>query len=389
MDKRILSYCNAIAYKNWDLSNTETSWLFRCGQAAQWCRLSAHCLSDPVLLRTVLLRGADNLQGTQRLHGHWPNCPAVPYEPPARFVFHCAARRDVPMIPNNRTPPQVGWDKQSYGYHGDDGNSFSSSGNGQTYGPTFTTGDVIGCCVNFVNNTCFYTKNGVDLGIAFRDLPVRIQWNFKTTLSSNFMFVYLFFLFRLSFIPLWAYRRLARKWMPTLVRNHSSSTRSSIWWRRCAPMCSARSIDIHICWRPQKTWWIGAFLLNVFKNHGLTQWLLNCLAWFPLIWCIMRSAKPPRPSMATQIRLSTRTWHRSRHVKVRIFAIWNDNTHANFKSTLPEIIKLILTGKMSQAIEHTLRSFPGLLENNKNLWFALKCRQFIEMINGADIEVGF
>jgi len=92
------------------------------------------------------------------------------------------------MIPNNRTPPQVGWDKQSYGYHGDDGNSFSSSGNGQTYGPTFTTGDVIGCCVNFVNNTCFYTKNGVDLGIAFRDLPVRIQWNFKTTLSSNFMF---------------------------------------------------------------------------------------------------------------------------------------------------------------------------------------------------------
>jgi len=97
------------------------------------------------------------------------------------------------MIPNNRTPPQVGWDKQSYGYHGDDGNSFSSSGNGQTYGPTFTTGDVIGCCVNFVNNTCFYTKNGVDLGIAFRDLPVRIQWNFKTTLSSNFMFVNLFF----------------------------------------------------------------------------------------------------------------------------------------------------------------------------------------------------
>lgn len=44
---------------------------------------------------------------------------------------------------------------------------------------------------------------------------------------------------------------------------------------------------------------------------------------------------------------------------------------------------------MSQAIENTLRAYPGLLENNKNLWFALKCRQFIEMINGADIEVGF
>lgn len=58
----------------------------------------------------------------------------------------------------------TGWDKHSYGYHGDDGHSFCSSGTGQPYGPTFTTGDVIGCCVNLINNTCFYTKNGHSLG---------------------------------------------------------------------------------------------------------------------------------------------------------------------------------------------------------------------------------
>ncbi|MEQ2157975.1 Ran-binding protein 9, partial [Goodea atripinnis] len=58
------------------------------------------------------------------------------------------------------------WDKHSYGYHGDDGHSFCSSGTGQPYGPTFTTGDVIGCCVNLINNTCFYTKNGHSLGKA-------------------------------------------------------------------------------------------------------------------------------------------------------------------------------------------------------------------------------
>lgn len=68
----------------------------------------------------------------------------------------------------------TGWDKGSYGYHGDDGNSFCSSGNGQPYGPTFTTGDIIGCGVNLIDNTCFYTKNGHHLGIAFRDLPVSI-----------------------------------------------------------------------------------------------------------------------------------------------------------------------------------------------------------------------
>ena len=51
------------------------------------------------------------------------------------------------------------------------------------------------------------------------------------------------------------------------------------------------------------------------------------------------------------------------------------------------ILKLVMAGKIGQAIEQTLRSYPGLLENNKNLWFILKIRQFIEMINGSDIEV--
>jgi hypothetical protein len=86
-----------------------------------------------------------------------------------------------------------GWDKNSYGYHGDDGHSFCCSGTGQNYGPTFTTGDVIGCCLNLIENTCFYTKNGYNLGIAFRDLPVNIyfklifQFILKTDLISAFL----------------------------------------------------------------------------------------------------------------------------------------------------------------------------------------------------------
>jgi hypothetical protein len=61
----------------------------------------------------------------------------------------------------NRLP---GWDKGSYGYHGDDGHSFCSSGSGIVYGPTFTTDDFVGCCVNFLDNSCFYTRNGYNLG---------------------------------------------------------------------------------------------------------------------------------------------------------------------------------------------------------------------------------
>lgn len=72
-----------------------------------------------------------------------------------------------------------GWDKLTYSYHGDDGCIFCSSGAGQPYGPTFTTGDIIGCGVNFLDNTCFFTKNGHNLGLAFKD----IQGNLYPTIG--------------------------------------------------------------------------------------------------------------------------------------------------------------------------------------------------------------
>ncbi|GAO46818.1 SPRY-domain-containing protein [Saitoella complicata NRRL Y-17804] len=72
-------------------------------------------------------------------------------------------------VPLNRLP---GWESDSWGYHGDDGHSFCCQGTGKQYGPKFTTGDIVGCAINFRTLTGFYTKNGVDLGIAFRDLPI-------------------------------------------------------------------------------------------------------------------------------------------------------------------------------------------------------------------------
>ena len=52
-----------------------------------------------------------------------------------------------------------------------------------------------------------------------------------------------------------------------------------------------------------------------------------------------------------------------------------------------EIIKLVQMGRIGQAIEQTTRSYPGLLESNQNLLFMLKCRQFVEMVNGSDLDV--
>ncbi|GAA5975303.1 hypothetical protein JCM5350_006421 [Sporobolomyces pararoseus] len=88
-----------------------------------------------------------------------------------------------------------GWESLSYGYHADDGRAFCCQGTGEPFGPTFTTGDVVGCGVDWTDaggergkrerdgskkgkekskekgsGRVFYTKNGQFLGYAFSNL---------------------------------------------------------------------------------------------------------------------------------------------------------------------------------------------------------------------------
>jgi hypothetical protein len=58
-----------------------------------------------------------------------------------------------------------GWNEHAWGYHGDNGKIYNSKGTGDTYADCFTTGDVIGCGVDFSRSTAYFTKNGVFLGI--------------------------------------------------------------------------------------------------------------------------------------------------------------------------------------------------------------------------------
>jgi len=51
-----------------------------------------------------------------------------------------------------------------------------------------------------------------------------------------------------------------------------------------------------------------------------------------------------------------------------------------------EIQALVLNGRLGEAIRTTQQFYPDLLENNLELLFVLRCRQFIEIVNGSEGE---
>jgi len=63
-----------------------------------------------------------------------------------------------------------GWDKESYGYHGDDGGLFHGDGRQIAEYRTFGAGDVVGCGLDYERKSIFFTLNGAFLGIAFEDV---------------------------------------------------------------------------------------------------------------------------------------------------------------------------------------------------------------------------
>lgn len=67
---------------------------------------------------------------------------------------------------------QPGWEANSFGYHGDDGHLYRSQLKGDAFGPTYTTGDVVGGGINYASQEFFFTKNGAEVGRTCKDIKV-------------------------------------------------------------------------------------------------------------------------------------------------------------------------------------------------------------------------
>lgn len=68
-----------------------------------------------------------------------------------------------------------GWDMESYGYHGDDGAIYHGRGRQLgAFGSTFGLDDTVGCGINYVDRSIFFTLNGKLLGEAFKNVSTEL-----------------------------------------------------------------------------------------------------------------------------------------------------------------------------------------------------------------------
>lgn len=213
----------------------------------------------------------------------------------------------------NRLP---GWDEISYGYHGDDGHFFESAGKGISYGPTYTTGDTIGCGINFMTRELFFTKNGEFLGIASKNVIIEENLYPTAGMQTNGEMIDVNFGQKPFKFDIESYRKRDE----TIVSN------------------AIKSIDMP----PEKAIWMNKTIFAWLQHEGYSR--------------ALKSLKN-----ATGFNI----------------ALEDENDEMENRRF---ITRLIQEGKTFEAVKKVENLFPSILNNNKELILLLKIQQFVEMV---------
>ncbi|TLD05976.1 uncharacterized protein PgNI_08553 [Pyricularia grisea] len=224
-----------------------------------------------------------------------------------------------------------GWEPESWGYHGDDGRSFATSNVGKDYGPKYGIGDVIGCGVNFRTGTAFFTKNGQNLGTAFREIkgklyPVVGLRKIGDHVRTNFgqaPFVFA---------------------IDVLMESERRRIREEIELAKPAEISGMAETEF-----------IQQLVIQFLQHDGYIE-----------------SAR----AFNQETRAEKNALALKSEDTVEITDIADDEDAINRQ----RIRKAILEGDIDQALKYTKKYYPQVLAENENVYFRLRCRKFIEMV---------
>ncbi|KAI8966622.1 SPRY-domain-containing protein [Daldinia sp. FL1419] len=234
-------------------------------------------------------------------------------------------------VPLARPP---GWEPDSWGYHGDDGDIYSGEKIGKPYeGGGFGPPDVIGCGINFRTREAFFTKNGRQFKTAFRDIKgdlyptvgmkkpgEHIRVNFGQTR----------FIFQID----------------NLVKKEQERMMAAI---------SRTSIERLVSPPKSETELIQQLVLQFLQHDGYVE-----------------TAR----AFAEEIHAEKQDLQIDQQTPVPGINI-KDDEDAHHRQ---RIRRAILEGDIEKAVKYTRTYYPNVLQDNYGVYFKLKCRTFIEMV---------
>ncbi|KAG6902995.1 hypothetical protein C0995_008568 [Termitomyces sp. Mi166 len=267
-----------------------------------------------------------------------------------------------PDVKLSRLP---GWEPNSWGYHGDDGRSFSAEKEGTKYGPTFGTGDVIGCGVDFTTHRAFFTRNGTLIGHVFDNIGKNVDLYPSigmrhTGEAVRVNFGHEPFKFDIDFHVL---QQRNTVWSRILQRQPDASL-----LRICGVNPNASLSDLKGTLSNEQTREvINKLVFSYLEHHGYVK-------------TVKAFAKQRETEMQAPQPLNAATILAREDNDIDMSAPQQDEEDAELQRRT-KIVSAVIAGDVDMAIEDTKKYHPAVLQAEEGLmFFKLRCRKFVELI---------